>query len=230
MNIVTGSGRSGTSYITQILAKCGADFSGDLKWHEKHRAGLENPEIVEMNKIMFSINNKTKPYANEWLLPHEEEKVLRIMAPIFKYMNDTYKSKWIKDPLFSKTLQVWDKGGLEVENLVLCLRDPFDSAQSANTTSKGFTPVGPYTMDQIYQEMLARNGNLFEFIDVNPDVPVYVIRYERMAQDLMAVVPQLFPKTKIHVLYKLIKETWTPKNQKYQLSSSHLQSKKPEKK
>lgn len=218
MHVVTGSGRSGTSFVSQILSELGAEFLGNLDWDKESRAGLENKEIVDINKLMFSINQLNHPHAIDWLTPKQKDHCLNVLTPMIEYIDIKFDAKWIKDPLFTKTLDVWHSGGLKIETLVICTRNPWDMASSANKTSKGFSPVSPYDLDQIHSEMNARAGNI-RWIAESRGIEYIVVRYEHMAEDIVEMALSVFPGIEIEVINKLISDKWKPRTQKSQLPS-----------
>jgi len=210
MNIVTGSGRSGTSFVAATLQQFGADFIGDLKWDTDSRAGFEDKEINDINKLMFSINGLDKPNAVDWLTPKQKEKCVDIMRPMVEYIDKKFAGKWVKDPLFTKTLDVWIACGLNVENLVICTRNPWMAAASANKTSRGFSPVGPFSLDEIHREMLARTGKI-QYLADSLELPAIKVRYEKMPQDIVALIQSVLPDVDIEKANKQIQTLWQPK-------------------
>ena len=119
MIIITGSGRSGTSIVAKIFSLCKIDLDNVDKWHDEVRAGLEHPEVVAINKLMFEANRKGQYYGTDWLNMAETKKIAKIFKPILLDYSKKLKGKVIKDPLFSKTLPVWIESGAEIEQVFL---------------------------------------------------------------------------------------------------------------
>lgn len=184
MIIVTGSGRSGTSIVTKILNLAGFDIGKLNDWDDRWRAGLEHPEVVELNKVMFGLNRKGEYYGKDWLVPAEIDKCATLLKKVLQHYGNKTKGMVIKDPLFSKTLEVWIKAGVDIEHVIVCKRDAYISAKSANETSKGFSPVSKYRLDDIFSEMLAREGRLHQLNNDYSEIPFSYVQYENLEEDL----------------------------------------------
>lgn len=208
MKIITGPGRSGTSFVAQIIDKL-VGLSGDFLWEEDVRAGMESKEIVDLNKMLFFLNGKDTPYSTIWLSKSEIDKAKYLSESILKSMSDRYQGKWVKDPLFSKTLQIWIDCHVDVEMVIICTRKPSKMMESAKRTNRGFEPVGEYQDWEIEAEMLARQGYLWDTI-LRYGIPHLVIRYEHMEKDLQRGLEKLFPDKTPEELANLIKSEWKP--------------------
>lgn len=209
MKIITGSGRSGTSFVAKIIDKL-APFQGEYLWEEEVRAGMETKEIVDANKMLFSINGKEVPYATNWITGKEVEKAISDAGSIIRAIGERYQGQWVKDPLFSKTLQIWLDAKAPISKVIICTRDPHKSAQSARETNRGFEPVLAYQREAVEAEMHARQGYLWDTI-LRYGISYDVIRYEHMCDDLMVVLKKEFPEKTPEELAQLIVDEWNPK-------------------
>lgn len=208
MKIITGSGRSGTSFVAQIINKI-AGIEGDVKWDKESRAGMETKEIVDMNKMLFFLNGKDAPYANLWLNQAEIGKAKYCAKSVLQKVAENYQQKWVKDPLFSKTLQLWIDCHIDVETVIICTRNVVDSAKSAKKTGKGFEPAHAYADWQIEAEMHARQGYLWDTV-LRYKLPYHVVRYEHMINDLQAALIKEFPDREAEDIIEHIKKEWKP--------------------
>lgn len=209
MKIITGSGRSGTSFVAKIIDKL-APLQGEYLWEEEVRAGMETKDIVDANKMLFSMNGKSEPYATDWLNKNEIVNALSNAGTLIRAVGDRYSNQWVKDPLFSKTLQVWIDAHVAVERVIICTREPFKSMQSAIASKRGFEPIDLFTPEQIETEMQARQGYLWDTI-LRFGISYDVIRYEHLPDDLMVVLRKQFPQVSETILAQLIVDEWNPK-------------------
>lgn len=213
MNIITGSGRSGTSFVAKLIYQLDQKGVSDgLIWENDIRAGLEDKLIVDANKQLFAWNNKKRPYSIEWLTLYEQAYARQQMAEKgdIDLLNKLYDKTWVKDPLFSKTLKIWLDSGLKVDHLVLCTRNPHTSMISAKRVNRGFEPADCYSESEIEHEMNSRQGYLWDII-LRYGLPFLIVRYEHMVEDLPIVLNNLFPDQGQPALLKLVQKEWDPK-------------------
>lgn len=208
MKIITGPGRSGTSFVAQIIESI-AGLGGDYMWEEEVRAGMETKEIVDINKSLFYINGKDQPYSNLWLNKAEIAKATYVLGSVMIKLSQDYHDHWVKDPLFSKTLQVWLDVHASIQMVVICTRQPTKSMESAKRVNRGFEPANDYADWQIEAEMSARQGYLWDTI-LRYGIPHMVVRYEHMLEDLPRVLTHLFPENDAAKLQQLVIDNWKP--------------------
>lgn len=208
MKVITGSGRSGTSFVAKIIDQL-TGLSGEYVWDETVRAGMETKEIVDLNKMLFYLNGKDAPYANLWLNHHEIGKAKYCAESVLKKVAEQYEGKWVKDPLFSKTLQIWLDCHVNVEMVIMCTRQPLKSMLSAKKVNRGFEPANAYADWQIEAEMHARQGYLWDTV-LRYGTPHMIVRYEHMQDDLQRVLEALFPDHDPKAIADLIKKEWAP--------------------
>jgi len=125
MIIVTGTGRSGTSILAKVLKRCGCNFRGG--WSDEIRAGLEDPEVVLINEMMFREYNLD--ISRDFFSKDQIEELSKKYGSILKEISQ--RIKFVKDPRFCKTLEVWLKAGVSVEFLIVSLRDKKETILSA---------------------------------------------------------------------------------------------------
>jgi len=191
MIIITGSGRSGTSIVTKLFNLCGHDIDNVSNWVSEARAGLEHPEIVAVNKIMFEIISKNEYYGTDWIVPSDIKKIVDVIGPVLQYFSKRMKGKVIKDPLFSKTLPVWVAAGCNIERVIVCERNPWIASKSASETARGFSPVNKYNSNQIAVEFMARIEHM-KFCEKEFKIPFHYIQYENLAVDFKKLFLSLY--------------------------------------
>ena len=97
MYIITGFGRSGTSFIAEIFKECGYNM-GHL-YNDKIKAGWELHEIVSINKSILT--------GDYW----GEEDIQNQMRTL------SNEVKVVKDPKFIITLKHWIDAGANIEGI-----------------------------------------------------------------------------------------------------------------
>lgn len=125
MLIITGSGRSGTSFLAEYCRRIG--YSPGGYWLPKDiNAGMEHPFVVEINeKIVQRIRNN-QPITDD----------------IFKYSILSISNKVIKDPRFlgcsGQVIEVWRRFRQDF-NVILLQRDAKAVAKSFKMHPDHFT-------------------------------------------------------------------------------------------
>ena len=106
MLIVTGTGRSGTSFVAKWLYHCGK-IDYEPNWIDNYNAGFEPQSVSRVNGAIFIGNDK------ELSLP---EHILEFIEKI--------DLKLVKDPLFfyPNVINYWAKVKKDIKILV-CLRN-----------------------------------------------------------------------------------------------------------
>jgi len=186
MIIVTGSGRSGTSFVTKALSIAGAQFPDSTPYDDTVRAGLENTDIVNLNKTIYSMNGAYDYYGVSWIRPDQEDTTAQILGSALRLSSDRYDGIFVKDPLFSKTIGVWAKANVNIEHVIICMRNVYDTVQSAMNTKRGFESSIEHSQEAIYREIYARIGYLMQFVHYH-DIPYTVVHYERLSKELMSL-------------------------------------------
>ena len=131
MIVITGPGRSGTSFLANLYQNLGFDPGGG--WEADKRAGLEERSVVKMNtKLCEELGAPIGPPPRtplgqqRWHLVNEladkHGKKLRKLAE---------EREVVKDPRFCWTLRVWVAAGAPIEHVVLTLRRVEDVIGSA---------------------------------------------------------------------------------------------------
>lgn len=123
MIIITGLGRSGTSFTAKVLCEAGAVFKGDW-YNETIKAGMEHPKIVAINEFLRT------GYA-----PSFNEAIRQAGASEIK--SELKEGIIIKDPRFMQTLDFWIESGINIEHIIYCSRDYREIYDSAVRSGRG---------------------------------------------------------------------------------------------
>lgn len=143
MNIISGMHRSGTSLIARLFYEAGAnmgkaeDFYPSDKW---------NPDGYFEQLPIYAIN--TSLVHGPWwkftyfCLPSTRTILKRAEkhAEQIQRTASRYHGKIVKDPRFCLTLPAWLKCGVQIDKILVCIREPFQVAQSIQR--RNLTTIG----------------------------------------------------------------------------------------
>jgi hypothetical protein len=138
MFLITGSGRSGTSAVAQLLHEAGLSVGNDLIEPDEH-----NAEGYFEERMVIMINDAILKAAGvgEWFTTATREQIREASAQYVDYMRDQVKvatPAW-KDPRFSWTLEPWLDVLPEPPRIIVCLRSP---AEVVASTLKYYAQAG----------------------------------------------------------------------------------------
>lgn len=130
MFLITGSGRSGTSAVAQLLHEAGLSVGHDLLEPDEH-----NAEGYFEERMVIMINDAILKAAGigEWFTTATREQIREAAVQYASYMRDQVKVAtpvW-KDPRFSWTLEAWLQMLPEPPRIIVCLRSPAEVVASA---------------------------------------------------------------------------------------------------
>jgi hypothetical protein len=135
MKIITGMHRSGTSIVARLLYEAGGDFGDPNTFYRPDKWNpdgyYEQPEFHAIN--MPIING---PF---WKLSYfhlASTKTLTKRAAKFggaiRATSEKYHGKIVKEVRFCLTLPGWLEQGAHFDRALICLREPFEVAQSVD--------------------------------------------------------------------------------------------------
>lgn len=129
MFLITGSGRSGTSAVAQLLHEAGLSVGHDLIEPDEH-----NAEGYFEERMVIMINDAILKAAGvgEWFTTATREQIREAAAEYVEYMRDqvTVATPAWKDPRFSWTLEPWLGMLPEPPRIIVCLRSPAEVVAS----------------------------------------------------------------------------------------------------
>ena len=139
MKIITGMHRSGTSLVARLFYEIGADM-GDPnslyrpdKWNPD--GYFEQPDFHSVN--MPLINGPWWKFAyfklpsNKTIMKRASKHEERI-----RLLGAKYKESVVKETRFCLTLPAWLKYGVNINKIMICLRDPIQVAMSIQKRNK----------------------------------------------------------------------------------------------
>lgn len=163
--MVTGTGRSGTTFLTRLFLQAGYDC-GNLsldsigKQNKPVGGGLEH---LGFNKV----NNAIRKDLSE----------NKSIAEIADSREEEMKGPWpavVKNPAFLATWPVWEKANIRPRHMFLCVRDHKATMKSAEQTTTWNTK----NLSMLY----LRFHKIFLYC-LSQDIPYTVVHYPRIGQD-----------------------------------------------
>lgn len=156
MLIITGLGRSGTSFIAEIFHNLSYEMG---EYNPQIDAGFENPEITTINKLILS---------GDWWNTEAEQAKMREVAE---------KYYVAKDPRFMITLGTWLKSGVKIDGAIHCKRNLTHIVDSSTRTHAGLMALW-YGNEFLCQEMMAATIEyLFVTLCEQNYIPIYPLWY-----------------------------------------------------
>jgi len=123
MFIITGIGRSGTSFTARVLSEAGARFNS--VWFDKDiKAGMEADVMAYLNNEIM--HNKAASV---------DEAIANL--GIEDIRKDLVKGIFIKDPRFLLTVNEWLESEYDIEHIIYCRRDYREIYESSATSGHG---------------------------------------------------------------------------------------------
>ena len=171
MKIITGMHRSGTSVIARFFYEAGADMGSPETFYpgNKWNPGgyFEQKDILDVNiPLIQSLWGKFS-----YLKLPSEETILRRSRKISGKISaaaQKYRNKVVKEPRFCLTLKAWQDCGSEFSKILVCLREPVQSAHSLWTRNRFPISYGLGLWHEHYSRLLDHPGNAsLWFVDYN---------------------------------------------------------------
>lgn len=139
MNIITGMHRSGTSGVARLFYEHGADMGSRETFYrpDKWNPGgyFEQPDIHAVNIPLINGPWGKLAYLN---LPSEKtilKRADRIKSKIAA-IAAKYTGKIVKETRFCLTLNAWQTHGANISKVLICLREPIETARSINKRNR----------------------------------------------------------------------------------------------
>ena len=131
MIVITGPGRSGTSFMANLYQNLGFDPGGG--WEDDKRAGLEERKVVKMNtELCEELGAPIGPPPRTPLGKQRWDLVAKLADKHGKKLRKLAEERdVVKDPRFCWTLRVWVAAGAPIDHIVLTLRKVEDVIGSA---------------------------------------------------------------------------------------------------
>jgi hypothetical protein len=169
LNIITGTHRSGTSLVSRLLHRAGADFGATEGFYPADQWNpdgyFEQSEILQLNrKILQGAWGK---FAN--IIPPSTARIRqrgRENAEAIRRAIVRFGACTIKDPRFNYTGPAWEDQGANIERFVVCVREPMDVALSLQRRNHLPIVVGLHVWRDCLQRLLDNyNHRQMWFVD-----------------------------------------------------------------
>jgi hypothetical protein len=171
MKIITGMHRSGTSAVARLFFEAGADMGEKKDFYPPDRWNpdgyFEQPDIHAVN---FPLINGPWGKLAYLKLPSENTvaKRARERSRQIAETAEKYKEKWVKETRFCLTLDAWQTHGAAIEKILVCLREPIQTAESLKRRNKIPIWLALNLWEEHYRRLLSQARSLpLRFIDYN---------------------------------------------------------------
>ncbi len=160
MKIITGMHRSGTSLVARLFYEAGADLGDPATFYRPDRWNpdgyFEQPDIHAINMPLF----QGVWGGFSYLAPPSTATVFkrgRRRAPQIRTTAAEYHHKVVKDCRYCFTLPAWTAQDVEIEAILVCLRDPIAVARSLRKRNRA-TRRHAYSLWMLHHERLFENA------------------------------------------------------------------------
>ena len=186
MFLITGSGRSGTSAVAQLLHEAGLSVGRDLIEPDEH-----NAEGYFEERMVIMINDAILKAAGvgEWFTTATREQIREAAAEYIDYMREQVKvatPAW-KDPRFSWTLEPWLDVLPEPPRIIVCLRSP---AEVVASTLRYYAQAGEEAENAVKHVWRTQYERLLEIIG-EYGLDATCVEYAELHADPQAAVQPL---------------------------------------
>lgn len=160
MFLITGSGRSGTSAVAQLLHEAGLSVGHDLIEPDEH-----NAEGYFEERMVIMINDAILKAAGvgEWFTTATRAQIREAVTQYVEHMREQVKVAtpvW-KDPRFSWTLEPWLDVLPERPRIIVCLRSP---AEVVASTLRYYAQAGEEAENAVKHVWRTQYERLLEII------------------------------------------------------------------
>jgi hypothetical protein len=174
--VITGPGRSGTTFLTQVFLEAGEDLGAvspaeNGEGPRPEGGGLEHPLFVRINERMLDALKRGQP----------PEEIMRDLASLMQY-------PWpavVKDPRYLATARVWFLAGHAPQHIFLCLRE-IDAMRHSMQRAWGES-------QKSLSEGFPRSLYLLLTSCLKQDIPFTCVLYPRIGQDRAYAERVLWP-------------------------------------
>jgi hypothetical protein len=194
MIVISGPGRSGTSFLATLYRELGFDPGGG--WRDDIRAGLEAADVVEINTLLCTeLNAPVGPPPRPKLGEQHWHRVAELADKHGKKLRGIAKDREVaKDPRFAWTLRIWLEAGAEIEHLVMTMRKVEDVIGSAGYAGMRKHPTTEEGLNGSRSTIIYRMGSLIATVG-DYDLPHSILWFPRYLADPVKLHSRLvFPK------------------------------------
>jgi hypothetical protein len=158
--VITGPGRSGTSFLADLYRKLRFDPGGG--WDKDIRAGLEDAEIVEVNtEICRELKAPVGPPPKPSLGEQRWDRVSDLAERFGPKLREIASRREVsKDPRFVWTMRVWLEAEAAIDHVVLTFRRVDDVIESAQFAGMGQPKENVEQVNQSRSTIIYRMGSV----------------------------------------------------------------------
>lgn len=213
MIVITGPGRSGTSFLADLYRRLNFDPGGG--WDKNIRAGLEEAEVVEINtRICRDLKAPVGPPPKPGLGDQRWDLVGELAERYGPKLRELAADREVvKDPRFVWTLRVWLEAKAAIDHVVLTFRRVDDVIGSAQYAGMGQPKENVDQVNQSRSVIIYRMGSAITAVGEH-DVPHSVLWFPDYLSDPDGLYDTLvFPRPVDHGKFlKAFKKTVNPEH------------------
>jgi len=145
MILITGMHRSGTSMLAGLLYKAGADFGSPENFYPADRWNPDGYfEQRDIQRINIKLLHGSWGKLSYLCLPSPQTVLSRgrRLAETLAAVSKRIENQVVKENRFCITLPAWQQAGLELEKVIICLRNPWDVAYSLKKRNRLPVAIG----------------------------------------------------------------------------------------
>lgn len=166
MYVITGLGRSGTSFIAEIFHNLGYDM------------GIYNPQI-------------DAGYEHAQIVAHNSRIMTAYPAPIIDADLQACAKEMViaKDPRFMLALQAWVRAEADIEGVFLCQRDYQDIVESTRKSHAGLMDLFVWMDESKLLDFMQMLESQFILLCIQNKIPIYRMYFPWTIEDFRMVTP-----------------------------------------
>ncbi len=183
--VITGPGRSGTTFLAHVFQKAGYDLGGV----QSEAIGKNQPIGGGLEDVDFAMVNirLQKQLDILWKTKNPDESTMPDINHIAEQERSSFDRAWpsvVKDPRFCDTACFWIAAGYKPKHVFLCMRNPAERNASITQMMTGVSPEEIRYINSI-QKTYFQYFSVYTFIllCLEHDIPLTLVHYPRIGTD-----------------------------------------------
>lgn len=183
--VITGPGRSGTTFLAHVFQKAGYDLGtstpNDIGKNQPIGGGMEDVDFATINMRLQNQLNVL------WHTKNPDETTMPDIRGIAEQERSLFDRPWptvLKDPRFCDTACIWLAAGYKPTHVFLCLRSPAERNASITQMMTGVSPEELRYIRNVQRTYYQYFGvYTFILLCLEHDIPLTLVHYPRIGKD-----------------------------------------------